>query len=249
MLTLDSRCPLGNNISHLPSSLSFLTQLSVLVVGENPLVVPPESVVRRGTESILKYLGDLLSGTEKYCEVNLVLVGDGEVGKTTFRLALDMEPDNRFFKFERKSYKKAIRHAPGSTRAFERCECVKLGVQVWDFAGQLEYYSTHQLFLSDVNAVYCIVVKLNEHEVVLRSKADYWLRFLKAKTSRHRSSGHIPSSVVFIGSHMDLVLATRRDRVTQLFKDLVQDLRRRFVSHLTIVAAPILRSITRMQTL
>jgi internalin A len=171
MLTLDSRCPLGNEISHLPSSLSFLTQLSVLVVGMYPLVVPPESVVRRGTEAILKYLGDLFSGLEEYREVNLVLVGDGEVGKTTFRLALDMEPEMLFYFFGPESYDQAIRHAPGSTRAFERCECVKLGVQVWDFAGQLEYYSTHQLFLPDVNAVYFIMVELNEVEVVLRRKA------------------------------------------------------------------------------
>jgi hypothetical protein len=45
-----------NYITHLPAGLGRLTALETLRLKGNPLVFPPESVVRKGTRAILDFL-------------------------------------------------------------------------------------------------------------------------------------------------------------------------------------------------
>ena len=96
-------------------------------------------------------------------------------------------------------------------------------LEIMDMAGQVEYYVTHQLFLSDVLAVYIVVTKFmqldtqdHEHDEKSESKQPqaqyevnpkyksqlrYWLSFLKSLFPR---GAKVPTALAI--THLDKYL-------------------------------------------
>ena len=111
---------------------------------------------------------------------------------------------------------------------------------VYDFAGQQEYYSSHDAVLEQVMrksaAVYLCVVDLSESKETISKSLHYWLSFIDNACSTAGGRSH----VVIIGSHADLVtssveekssllqtiIATRKVRRQEYVKCIAMDCRR-----------------------
>ena len=110
---------------------------------------------------------------------------------------------------------------------------------VYDFAGQQEYYSSHDAVLEQVMrrsaATFLCVVDLSESEEKICESLHYWLSFIDNACSTAEGRSH----VVIIGSHADLVtsveekslllqtiIATRRVRRQEYTECIAMDCRR-----------------------
>ena len=111
---------------------------------------------------------------------------------------------------------------------------------VYDFAGQQEYYSSHDAVLEQVMrrsaAMFLCVVDLSESEEKICESLHYWLSFIDNACSTAEGRSH----VVIIGSHADLVtssveekssllqtiIATRRVRRQEYIECIAMDCRR-----------------------
>ena len=110
---------------------------------------------------------------------------------------------------------------------------------VYDFAGQQEYYSSHDAVLEQVMrrsaAMFLCVVDLSESKEKICDSLHYWLSFIDNACSTAEGRSH----VVIIGSHADQVMssvekssllhtiiATRRVRRQEYVKCIAMDCRR-----------------------
>ena len=76
----------------------------------------------------------------------------------------------------------------------------------WDFAGQEEYYATHQCFLSQ-RSLYVLVWDVREEEVGIEGLRP-WLNNLQTRVPRSR--------VIIVGTHLDQV---SREKITAGFEN------------------------------
>lgn len=84
-------------------------------------------------------------------------------------------------------------------------------LNVWDFAGKLEYLSTHQYFLSSERSIYLVVVALDCPLAEVERKAQHWLDYLEAKLD--------PASVEVTGAHrlQVVLLGSKRDAAERMY--------------------------------
>jgi internalin A len=80
-----------NNLTTLPFELGSLRETILLELDGNPFEEPLPTVVRRGTPELFAYLRSLRSGQPQY-EAKVLLVGEGNVGKTSLVAALRGQP-------------------------------------------------------------------------------------------------------------------------------------------------------------
>ena len=79
-------------------------------------------------------------------------------------------------------------------------------IQVYDLAGDEEFYSSHDAIISTSmsgpsSAVFILVVDLQRSAKEIKETIQYWLNFLQAKIPRNHSQ---PPHLVCVGSHFDL---------------------------------------------
>ncbi len=174
----------GNQLSSLPESLRRLSKLKVLCLHDNPKLNLPASVLGthptapRNSDQhtapdpgpILDYYFRTLSTAERQplCEGKLILVGRGDVGKTSLVRRL---VDNTFSRQEDTTQGIRIRQWP--INVGRKREWIRL--HVWDFGGQEIMHATHQLFLTD-RSLYLLV--LDGRAGQQEAEADYWLRLI-----------------------------------------------------------------------
>eukprot|EP00729_Bicosta_minor_P008704 gene8704-28421_t len=83
------------------------------------------------------------------------------------------------------------------------------GYQLWDFAGQLEYYPAHQFFLSVSNTVYLLVADASKGKDHCLLRLQHWLSFVRsAIKGRDAMYGDGPNQlgnvqVVIVATHTD----------------------------------------------
>ncbi len=70
----------GNQLTQLPPEITELKTLTTLNLSENPLTSPPPEIVSMGLEAVFIFLRQ--TKTAENNEAKLILVGNGEVGKT-----------------------------------------------------------------------------------------------------------------------------------------------------------------------
>ena len=85
----------------------------------------------------------------------------------------------------------------------------KLELNVWDFAGQHEYYNNHHHFLS-ARSIFLVVWKVTEeHDTQLGlSGLEFWLKSLKAHLPRPTEAMTIVKplyTIIIVGTHIDQV--------------------------------------------
>ena len=184
----------GNQLTSLPESLGNLTALTRLELGDNrltalpiqlaglleggleleldgnPLADPLPGLARRGTAELAIYLRSLHGARPQY-EAKLLVVGEGNVGKTSLIAALRSEPfvDGR-------STTHGIEITPLTIPA--PSAGWDLTVRGWDFGGQEVYRITHQFFFTP-RALY--MVAWNARQGQEQDQVEDWLRRIRLR--------------------------------------------------------------------
>jgi len=138
----------------------------------NPWEVPPVEVVKQGTEAVRNYFKEIKAAeaveeVTRLYEAKLLIVGEGDVGKTYLknRLIYDETPA------EETTEGIIIDKWPVKSE-----EGKELTVNFWDFGGQEIYHATHQFFLTK-RSLYLFVWQARTDDDL--TSFDYWLNVVK----------------------------------------------------------------------
>jgi len=152
-LTHLKRLDLSNNrLTEVPESIASLTQLQSLELIGNPLNPDLAAAYEQGTEAVLQYLRATAEGQVTLNEAKLILIGEGEVGKSCLLGALR---GDQWVEGRPTTHGIEIKPVTVTNSGKE------ITLNGWDFGGQRVYRSTHQLFFS-APAVYLVVWKPRE---------------------------------------------------------------------------------------
>lgn len=143
----------GNKITNLPLSLSQLP-LEELDLDDNPLNPELAAAYKEGIDAVMKYLRAKGEAQVALNEAKLILVGEGEVGKSCLLGALRGDPFA-----EGRPTTHGIEIKP--IQVADPVTGTTITLNGWDFGGQRVYRPTHQLFFS-APAVYLVVWKPRE---------------------------------------------------------------------------------------
>nr|VFK43940.1 MAG: Leucine rich repeat-containing protein [Candidatus Kentron sp. TC] len=143
----------GNRLTTLPESLGRLTQLQKLDLDGNPLAPELAAAYEEGEEAVLRYLRAQANERITLDQAKLILIGEGEVGKTCLMDALEGLP------WREHDTTHGIEIRP--TSVIDSDSGKEITLNGWDFGGQRVYRPTHQLFFS-APAVYLVVWKPRE---------------------------------------------------------------------------------------
>ncbi|MDZ8240909.1 MAG: COR domain-containing protein [Nostoc sp. ChiQUE01a] len=144
----------NNQLTILPEAIASLTHLQQFYLSGNPLNPDLAAAYKQGTKGVLKYLRAKAEAQVTLNEAKLILIGEGEVGKSCLLGALrgdewvDSRPTTHGIEI-----KPVIVTDPNTG--------TKITLNGWDFGGQQVYRPTHQLFFS-APAVYLVVWKPRE---------------------------------------------------------------------------------------
>ena len=166
----------ANQLTTLPVSLSGLINLQHLNLNSNPLEPALRSAWESGIDAVRAYLRSLAKPElrEELYEAKLVLVGEGEVGKTTLLKALthaeprEGEPTTHGVKIDVQAL-----HLDHPLK-----EGVKIKFNAWDFGGQEVYRVTHQFFFSR-RSIYLLVWE--PRMGVQQCQVEDWLRLIRLR--------------------------------------------------------------------
>ena len=128
-----------NQLNELPAEIGQLSNLTTLYLRGNPLKSLPPEIAARGVQAIFEYLRHLPENKTLVNEAKMILVGQGDVGKTCLAKRLIY---NQFTE-DKTTEGIDILKWPISAPTDEKEE-IKLNV--WDFGGQDIYHATHQFF-------------------------------------------------------------------------------------------------------
>lgn len=175
----------NNAITTLPAELGRLGDHVQIELSGNPLVEPFPSLIERGTPALLAYLRSLDSGTKLY-EAKVLLVGEGNVGKSSLVAALREDPFDTH---------RSTTHGIeiGELRLPHPTEPVEVTLKTWDFGGQDVYRVTHQFFFSR-RCLYLLVWWPREgHEA---NDIDGWCRRIRLRIGSD-------ARVLIVATHAD----------------------------------------------
>ena len=176
----------NSEIVSLPSELGRLKNLLYLNLdGLNDLNDPPKSV-RTPTAACIRYLNNRLRSSRPYFRMKMMLVGKQEMGKSTLVARLHNKDigNESTIGVDVSEW----RYSPAySKKTFH--------FRIWDFAGQKEYYATHQCFLSQ-SSLYLLVWNVTEGDAGI-----YDLKPLLNNISLRAPN----SCVIVVGTFLDQV--------------------------------------------
>ena len=165
----------SNQLTALPSEITQLTGLTTLYLEENPISKELEAVYHQGLPALFNYLRRLAEESETLYEIKLILVGEGDVGKTTLLEALLGNPlvKNRSSTEGMEIAQEKIPLPHPDTKHTLQCNA-------WDFGGQKIYRVQHQFFFSE-NAVYLLV--WDPRSGPQKCDVDGWLERIQLRVS------------------------------------------------------------------
>lgn len=160
----------NNKITELPPQILNLSKLARINIDGNPLTKPPIEVATRGIGAIRNYFSSILSTNEniKLFEAKLLIVGEGNVGKTSLMKSLLKE-----------NFKTEVPTTEGidiKEWKFKDLNDNEFKINIWDFGGQEIYHATHQFFLTK-RSIYVFVWNARTDDNLLTF--DYWLNIVK----------------------------------------------------------------------
>ncbi len=161
----------GQRLSDLPSTLGQLERLQEVILEKNPLNPELAAANEQGLNAVKKYLRAKAEASIVLNEAKLILIGEGDVGKTSLLGALrgDEWVENRKTTHGVEvDIKSLVLRDPDS-----RTEITLNG---WDFGGQNIYRHTHQLFFT-APAVYLAV--WNPRRGPEQCCVDEWIKMVK----------------------------------------------------------------------
>lgn len=158
----------NNELTTLPEAISNLEKLSELYLNNNQLAIPPQEVSVKGTDAIRKYFRQVKKhGQERLYEAKLLILGEGEAGKTTFVKKLT----NTNYQLQREPSTKGV---DVTIWHFPMADSKTFRVNLWDFGGQEIYHSTHQFFLTK-RSLYVLVADTRKED----TDFYYWLNMVE----------------------------------------------------------------------
>ena len=221
-----------NQLTSLPASLSQLTHLSWFQIGHNQFTTLPTwfaqiedlisiSVVgnplnpelaaayKEGINAVKRYLRAEAAAPVVLNEAKLILIGEGEVGKSCLLGALRGDPWE-----EGRPTTHGIEIKP--VKVTDLTSGTEITLNGWDFGGQRVYRPTHQLFFS-APAVYLVVWKPREGPQ--QGFVKEWIKLVK-----HREPGAKILVVATHGGPKERQPDIDRQEIWDLFgKDMVLD--------------------------
>jgi len=144
----------NNQLTALPESMGQLTQLQMLSLLNNPLNPELAAAYKEGLDAVKRYLRAKVDAQVVLNEAKLILIGEGEVGKSCLLGALRGELWEEGCPSTHGIEIKPVKVTDPDT-------CTEITLNGWDFGGQRVYRPTHQLFFS-APAVYLVVWKPRE---------------------------------------------------------------------------------------
>ncbi len=200
----------NNPLKELPDSLGYSEALQSLFLGETAIQNLPKEVIPGGdranaAESVLAYL-QALQTQEKIPlrEAKLILVGNGEVGKSSIRIRLQDKKAPLPLPHERTETldieRLDLKGLPPELTQLE--EPIDFQLHIWDFGGQGKHREIQQLFCSR-KSLYLFVTACDD----LPSKDDYvgfhyWLSMVNAYSYDEDDKKHSP--VIHVVNKTDL---------------------------------------------
>jgi GTPase SAR1 family protein len=157
-----------NNLADLPPSLVQLEHLESFDLDYNPLNPELAEAYEQGLDAVMAYLRAKATAQITLNEAKLILVGEGEVGKTCLMDALEDAPWQKHIT----THGIEIRSVP----VVDPQSGTEITLNGWDFGGQRVYRPTHQLFFSSP-AVYLVVWKPREGPQ--QGFVKEWIRLIK----------------------------------------------------------------------
>lgn len=119
---------------------------SGICVYDNPLKIPTPEIIQQGPKAVRRYFQDLeKQGINNLYEAKLLIVGDGESGKTT--LAWKLKDINAKMPEKDNDRTRGIDIEPLHIDNINQKD-QPFRMNVWDFGGQEIYHATHQFFLT-----------------------------------------------------------------------------------------------------
>jgi hypothetical protein len=186
-----------NQITDIPPSLVQLEHLKTLNLDHNPLNPALQSAYDacekgsyEGYAPLWAYLRSLEQNAEPLYEAKLVLVGEGNVGKTTLLKALKGTTEGAPRQGEPTTHGVEIdRHA--LRLAHPDKDGVEIQLNAWDFGGQDVYRVTHQFFFSQ-RSLYLLVWEPRNN--VQQGRVDEWLDMIRLRVGEE-------ARVIIISTH------------------------------------------------
>ncbi|XP_055353693.1 leucine-rich repeat serine/threonine-protein kinase 1-like isoform X2 [Paramacrobiotus metropolitanus] len=202
----------GNrDIADIPPQLGLLSKLWTLNANGCNLADPLKSMFESKqykSADILGYLKSLLENCQPYTRMKLMVVGLENKGKTSLLRALKSEESHRKSRSSESNWTQRMGHR-GDRKGGIQMSTVGIDLgewtcsdgqhevtfRTWDFAGQREYYATHQYFLSR-RSLYLVVWNMLDGISGI-NEVTQWLVNIQARA---------PSSpVIIVGTHLDEV--------------------------------------------
>jgi internalin A len=172
----------SNQITAIPDSFTRIDKLSALFLHGNPGLGIPDEILGptwtavtitqkepKPPKEILTYYFSQRADSRPLNEAKLILVGQGDVGKTSLVKTL---VTGKFKRGEKTTEGIKITDWTCSLKKKD-----KVTVHIWDFGGQEMMHATHQFFLT-ARSLYLLV--LNRRQGGSDEQADYWLRLIRA---------------------------------------------------------------------
>ena len=105
-------------------------------------------------------------------------------------------------------------------------------ITIFDFAGQIEYYTCHGDFLEGVShAVILMTIHICCSEKVLKKAFNYWHMFIDSAIK-----GSCVVRVVVVGTHRDKLAAEQRKRMVCSIQECMQESRSQFIDYIGCIA-------------
>ncbi|MBN8657125.1 MAG: hypothetical protein J0M11_15430 [Anaerolineae bacterium] len=175
LITLD----LGrNNLSELPKWLAKLEHLEKLNLDGNPLKPSLQSAYDQGLNAVKTYLRTLEQAGEPLYEAKLVLVGEGNVGKTTLLKALKSGKGEGGPRKDEITTHGVEIDINGLKLPHPDQDGVEIQLNAWDFGGQDVYRITHQFFFSR-RSLYLLVWE--PRRGVQQGQVEDWLNMIRLR--------------------------------------------------------------------
>ena len=167
-----------------------LSQLEILDIDDNFIETIPEEIKVNGKAAVLRFLKDIFKqGASELFEVKMLIVGEGETGKTTLWNLLQ-DPSYPVPNPKQKSTIGIQIKEGWSFQHIERSQD-EFQVNLWDFAGQDIQYMTHQFFLT--RRSFYVLLADGRRQV---ANFSYWLRIIDLLGCDPTSNDPLPVLVV-----------------------------------------------------
>lgn len=168
-----------NQLTDLPPSLAQLEHLEELNINENPLNPALQSAYdacsRGNYEPLWAYLRSIEKDAEPLYEAKLMLVGEGDVGKTTLLKALKGDVEDAPQEGETTTHGIDIHKVK---LPHPEKDDVEIQLNAWDFGGQDVYRVTHQFFFSK-RSLYILVWE--PRGGVQKGQVEDWLNMIRLR--------------------------------------------------------------------